>query len=210
MLGDILVSKLLKAQLPLPLLPFYTLSLMPLALVTYRTRRGGYHRKEGQREGAWHKASPGKVARNPGKVARNPGPISRGCTDEVRSPGWALDVGETATEHTVPTREVSIRKRAGWEGTRPLILLHIYDTTDLEAECMRTKERVSYGSITSHGTGSTPIMLSESKPGWIPKAAVSTYDGKDFVFSPGSTNGSGVSGEVLTRCLRFRFLPGTT
>lgn len=41
-------------------------------------------------------------------------------------------------------------------------------------------------------------MPSESKPGWIPKAALSTYDGKDFVFSPGSTNGSGVSGEVRT------------
>lgn len=90
-----MVSKLLKAQLPLPLLQFSTLSLMPLALVTYWTRRGGYHQTQGR-------TKRGSGAPSPGKVARNPGPISRGCTDEVRSPGWALDVGETATEHTVP------------------------------------------------------------------------------------------------------------
>lgn len=73
-----MVSQLLKAQLPLPLLPSSTLSLMPLALVTYWTLgEVTTKRKGGQTEGAEHKASPGKVA-------RNPGPISRGCTDVDR------------------------------------------------------------------------------------------------------------------------------
>ena len=45
-----MVSQLLKAQLPLPLLPSSTLSLMPLALVTYWTLLGRMYLSTGHPE----------------------------------------------------------------------------------------------------------------------------------------------------------------